>query len=344
MKTRQRSLFDEANQLNKLSKIGDPLERLNNTIDWEMFRPILKKCVVRKETTEKGGRPPYDVVLMFKILILQRLYNISDDQTEYQINDRLSFQRFLGLTIGDPVPDAKTIWKFKNDLAESNASEELFSLFDKKLESEGLITHKGTIIDATFVDVPRQRNHRDENKSIKNGEIPEEWKAPDKAHKLAQKDTDARWAKKNEETHFGYKDHVKCDADSKLIMDYGVTPASTHDSEMCLDLLEDDDHVFYADSAYSGAPIADGLPEGCVNRICEKGTRNHPLTKRQKMNNRRKSKTRCRIEHIFGFMTNSLGGINIRSIGFNRAWSNIGLMNLTYNLCRYEILKRPSSP
>lgn len=343
MKTHQLSLFDEANKLDKISKIGDPLERLNSTIDWEMFRPILEKYVVRKEPTQKGGRPPYDSVLMFKILILQRLYNISDDQTEYQINDRLSFQRFLGLSIGDTVPDAKTIWKFKNDLAESDAIEEMFLKFDAALEAEGLITHKGTIIDATFVDVPRQRNSRDDNKSIKNGDIPEEWTTPDKAHKLAQKDTDARWAKKNEETHYGYKDHVKCDADSKLIMDYGVTPASTHDSEMCLDLLEaDDNNVFYADSAYSGVPIAEGLPEGCENQICEKGTRNHPLTERQRRNNYKKSKIRCRIEHIFGFMTNSLGGITIRSIGFKRAWSNIGLMNLTYNLCRYEILKRPS--
>ena len=208
--------------MDKISKIGDPLERLNSAIDWEMFRPILEKYVVRKEPTQKGGRPPYDSVLMSKILILQRLYNISDDQTEYQINDRLSFQRFLGLSIGDTVPDAKTIWKFKNDLAESDAIEELFLKFDADLEAEGLITHKGTIIDATFVAVPRQRNSRDDNKSIKNGDIPEEWTTPDKAHKLAQKDTDARWAKKNEETHYGYKDHVKCDADSKLIMDYGV--------------------------------------------------------------------------------------------------------------------------
>ena len=114
MKTRQRSLFDEANQMDKLSKMGDPLERLNGVINWEMFRSILQKSGVRREPTEKGGRPPYDVVLMFKILVLQRLYNISDDQTEYQINDRLSFKRFLGLVIGDPVPDAKTIWKFRN--------------------------------------------------------------------------------------------------------------------------------------------------------------------------------------------------------------------------------------
>lgn len=220
MKVQQRSFFDEEIKMEKISKIGDPLEMLNKVIIWEMFRDILNKAVVRKETTRKGGRPSYDVVMMFKILVLQRLYNLSDDQTEYQINDRRSFMRFLGLELCDPIPDAKTICKFINDLAQINAMEELFCLFDRMLESEGLITYKGTIIDATFVDVPRQRNRRDENDKIKNGEIPEEWEKPENAAKKAQKDIDARWAKKNNETHYGYKDHVKCDAESKFITNY----------------------------------------------------------------------------------------------------------------------------
>ncbi len=218
--------------------------------------------------------------------------------------------------------------------------EALFQGFDEKLREEGLITHKGTIIDASFVDVPRQRNSCEENQSIKNGRIPEDWTSQDNAAKLAQKDTDARWAKKNNETHYGYKDHVKCDAESKLITAFGVTAASVHDSNMCLDLIDDEDEAVYADSAYSSTDIEEGLPEGCVSRICEKGVKNHPLTTEQMDANREKSKTRCRIEHVFGFMTNSLGGINIRSIGFDRAWVNIGLMNITYNLCRYAFLKR----
>lgn len=342
MKVRQRSFFDEEKRMEKISKIGDPLEMLNKVIKWEMFRNILKKAVVRKETTSKGGRPPYDVVMMFKILVLQRLYNLSDDQTEYQINDRRSFMRFLGLESYDSVPDAKTIWKFKNDLSQTETMEELFCLFDEKLEAEGLITHKGTIVDATFVDVPRQRNSRDENQKIKDGEIPEDWKKPENAHKLAQKDTDARWTKKNNEVHYGYKNHVKCDADSKLITNYSVSDAALHDSQRCVELLEETDKVLYADSAYSGAPISENLPDNCENQICEKGYRDHPLTEEQKESNRKKSKIRCRIEHIFGFMTNSMNGINIRSIGIDRAWFNIGLMNLVYNICRYEFLKRSS--
>ena len=104
----------------------------------------------------------------------------------------------------------------------------LFAEFNRMLEERGIITHKGTIVDATFVDAPRQRNSRDENKKIKNGEIPEEWE--NEPHKLSQKDTDARWTKKGDEKHYGYKDHVKVDADSKLILDYAVTPANVHDA------------------------------------------------------------------------------------------------------------------
>ena len=115
-----------------------------------------------------------------------------------------------------------------------------------------------------------------------------------------------------------------------------------HDSKLCTDLLEATDKVVYADSAYSSEEIAENLPENCENRICEKGYRNHPLTEEQKENNNKKSKIRCRIEHIFGFMTNSMNGINIRSIGIDRAWFNIGLMNLVYNLQRYGFLKRVS--
>lgn len=195
-------------------------------------------------------------------------------------------------------------------------------------------THKGTIVDATFVDAPRQRNSRDENKKIKNGEIPEEWEK--EPHKLSQKDTDARWTKKGDEKHYGYKDHVKVDADSKLILDYAVTPANVHDSNEFENFFNEQDEVGYADSAYIGKK----LPEHIRNEVCEKGYRNKPLTEEQKENNRRKSKIRCRIEHVFGFMTMSMHGLTVRSIGIARATFHIGLTNLVYNLCRYSFLIR----
>ncbi len=327
----QISLFAEETQLERLSKLGDSLERLK-IIDFEQFRQTLIEGL-KKERKSNAGRPSYDSVMMFKVLILQRLFNLSDDQTEYQITDRMSFQRFLGLSLGEKVPDAKTIWLFKETLTNAGVIESLFSQFNEMLLNRGIITHKGTIVDATFVDAPRQRNSRDENKLIKNGEIPEEWnKNP---HKMAQKDTDARWTKKNDETHYGYKDHTKVDSDSKLITDYSVTPANVHDSNEFEEFFDETDEVAYADSAYAGK----NLPEYIKNEVCEKGYRNRPLTEEQKANNRRKSKIRCRIEHVFGFITVSMHGLTVRSIGIHRAKFNIGLTNLVYNMCRYAILR-----
>ena len=277
---------------------------------------------------------------MFKIMIIQRLFNISDDQAEFQINDRMTFRRFLGLSLGDMVPDAKTIWLFRDTLVRAGVMKELFDCFTDQLDKRGVISHKGTIVDATFVEAPRQRNTREENQLIKEGKIPEDWKEPKKVYKLRQKDTDARWTKKNDERHFGYKDHVKADAESKLITDYAVTDAAVHDSQALIELLDEKDRVLYADSAYSGQPIAEQLPERIENQIHEKGYRNKPLSDEQKVNNKRKSKVRVRIEHVFGAMTRTMHGITVRSIGIARAKFNIGLTNLVYNLCRYEILSR----
>ena len=326
------NLFSEETQLQRLSELGDSLEKLK-VIDFESFRPLLENAL-RKDRKSNAGRPPFDVVMMFKILVLQRLFNLSDDQTEYQITDRISFQRFIGLSLGDHVPDAKTIWLFRDTLTQSGAIRELFEMFNTMLVSKGMITHTGTIIDATFVDAPRQRNSRDENKQVKAGEVPEEWKK--NPHKLAQKDTDARWIKKNTETHYGYKDHVKVDAESKIITDYATTSASVHESNEFSNFFTEEDRVIYADSAYSGKEI----PDHVEDRVCEKGFRGKPLTAEQKENNRKKSRIRCRIEHVFGFMTGSMHGITLRSIGLERAAFNIGLTNLVYNICRYTILKR----
>lgn len=337
----QIGFWDESLRLEKLSQLGDSLERLNNAINWEIFRPTLNK-VFKKENKGVGGRPPFDYVLMFKILVLQRIYNLSDDQAEYQINDRMSFMRFLGLHLGDRVPDAKTIWLFRDALTNANIMRELFDVFNKQLEAAHLITRTGTIVDATFVDAPCQRNSKDENKERRAGNIPEEWKKPENKNRLRQKDLDATWTRKGGETHYGYKDHVKADADSKLITDYTVTTASTHDSQPMPEMINETDNVVYADSAYWGKPVAEKLPENVINMIHERGTKVRPLSEEQQANNRRKSKVRCRIEHIFGFMTNSMHGLTIRSIGIKRAAFNIGLSNLIYNLCRFEFLNRPA--
>lgn len=314
----------------KLSDMNDPLVQLKMKIRWDQFRPELEGAL-RKEAKGKGGRPPFDYVLMFKILILQRYYNLSDDRTEFQILDRMSFMRFLGLKISDKVPDAKTIWHFKEQLTRADVITELFDKFLGSLNAAGLILREGSIVDASFVEVPKQRNSRDENKEIKDGGTPVGW---DK-NKSAQKDVDARWTKKNNETFYGYKDHVKTCAKSKLITKYEVTSAAVHDSQVLENMLDkaDEGKPLYADSAY--ADKDEIIERSKVDaKIIEKGYRNKPLTPAQKESNRLKSKVRARGEHVFGFIENSMGGSFIRSIGEIRAKATIGLINLTYNMFR----------
>jgi len=274
-------------------------------------------------------------------MILQRYYGLGDTQIEYQILDRLSFKKFLGLESGDKVPDEKTVWLFRENLTKSGLVKEIFEQFRQYLETEGLIMNEGKMIDASFTIAPRQRNTREENKMIKEGRGDELWN--DKPNKKRHKDIDARWTKKNDETFYGYKNHAKVDTKSKFIDNYEVTDASVHDSQPLDDLLseEDDWQDFYADSAYTGEEQEKVIDKYKMkNKVNEKGYRNKPLTDEQKTSNREKSKTRARVEHVFGFMEQSMNGLIVRSVGIVRATGIIGLINLTYNLFRYEQVVR----
>ena len=334
---KQKGFFDENDRLAELSKLGDPLEKLNRHLNWENLRWKLNKAL-KKEAQGPGGRPPFDYVMMFKILVLQKLYNMADDKTEYQIKDRLSFQRFLGLQLCDKVPDAKTIWHFREELRNARVLEQIFDQVVMELEGNGIITRSGSIVDATFVDVPRQRNTREENKEIKEGKTPAEWDQEGNRHKKAQKDVDARWAVKNKEKHYGYKNHIKIDKKSKIITKYRATSAEVHDSQELRNLVEKKkDKKLYGDSAYTGKEVQNCIPKTVKNRIHEKGYRNNPLTKTQKRNNTAKSRIRARVEHVFGAI-NHFGGLCISTIGIKRAEFQIGLMNLTYNLTRYTYI------
>jgi IS5 family transposase len=312
--------------------MGDPLERLATTIPWESFRRLLAR-VHEKERKSNAGRKPIDVVLMFKVLILQTLYNLSDEQVEYQIRDRLSFARFLGLGIEDSVPDATTVWNFRERLKQLELLEVLFDRFGDYLAAEGYQAKQGQIIDASIVPVPIQRNSGEENRRIKNGEVPDDWSEA----KREQKDTEARWTKKNGKSYFGYKNHIDVDAEHKLIRTFAVTAANVHDSQVLDDLIDPDneDPGVWADSAYRSEETEAVLEDaGYQSHICEKGQTGKPLSAEQEARNRKRSKVRSRVEHVFGFQQNSMGGKLIRTIGLARAEVKIGLMNLTYNLMR----------
>ena len=187
----QSSFFDISERHALLERLGDPLPKIDNVVDWELFRPTLKRIRPKKDP-RKGGRPPFDEVLMFKVLLLQQLYNLSDDQTEFQIRDRYSFSRFLGLEPEGRVPDSKTIWLYRERLMKRGLLDQLFSGLLRQIEDAGYLARRGQIVDAAMVEAPRQRNPRVENDQIKKGEVPEEWGD----NKRRQKDTQARWTRK----------------------------------------------------------------------------------------------------------------------------------------------------
>ena len=340
-------LFDDHFILEKLTKLGDPLDKLSQYVNWSFFeKPINNAFEQEDKNLSKGGRPPYDRLMLFKALIIQSLYNLSDDQLEYQIIDRSSFKRFLKLKKSDQVPDSKTFWLFREQLIAKNVIMDLFKIFNEALDAAGIFANEGKMVDASFVEAPRQRNTREENKHIKKtGTAPTEWK--NKPHKLVQKDVDARWTKKNFCVFYGYKNHVKADVKTKLIEEFIVTDASVHDSQPIDQLLteKDKDQPLYADSAYTGEDQEIIYEKKkVISKIIEKGYRNKPLTEIQKVNNKEKSKVRCRVEHLFGFVENSMNGSFIRTIGMARAKAKIGMMNLTYNICRCVQLKIVVAP
>jgi len=256
MAEKQNGLFDTEFQLRKIDRICDPLQKLDAAIDWEYFRPTLNKGFAKDEPARgSGGRPPFDFVLRFKVLILQFLYNLSDDAMKYQLNERRTFQRFIGLYDKDAIPDVKTIWAWRKTLIRSKKLQKLFDRFWNYLEKAEINASSGSIIDVSFVDKPRQRNTNDENDIIKKSV---------------------------------------------------VADAAVHDSQALASLVDSTDKgtPVYADSAYSGGEqIKTIQKKRALPRINEKCTRNSPLTKTLMKRNRRLSKTRSRIEHVFGFMT-----------------------------------------
>lgn len=338
-----RDLFEPLFELqdSRLDRLGNPLVELERTIDWEAFCPILDQ-VHQKERKSQAGAPPRDVVMMFKGLVIQNLYGLSDEQLEYQIEDRRSFQRFLGLAKHQRAPDQKTFWAFRNRLSELSLIESLFKQFTLQLNKAGYLARKGQIVDASLIPAPIQRNSRKENAQIKKGDIPDDWDD----NKRRQKDTDARWTQKNGKSHYGYKNHVEVDHDKKLIREYQVTDASVHDSKVFEALLDpgNTSKDVWADSAYRSKDKEARLKEqGYRSQIQRKGSKSKSLSPREQQGNRTRSKVRSRVEHVFGAQSN-LRKKAICCIGLVRARTEIGMMNLVYNMRRICFLERISAP
>jgi len=339
----QPSFFDLKRRLDTLSAKGDPLDTIKTTVPWETFRADIETvtCKKARERKSSAGRKPYDAILKFKIVVLQSLYNLSDEQTEFLIRDRLSFMRFLDLGLEDAVPDATTIWLFREALVEAGLIDKLFERFGQHLQAKGYLARGGQIIDATIVSAPKQRNSRDENDKVKAGQTPEDWEK--KPAKNQQKDKDARWTKKHGRSYYGYKNHIGVDKAHKLIRKWTATDASPHDSQHLDDILDENNTAkdVWADSAYRSAEIEAKLRgRSLKSRIHRRGARNRPLSEAQMAANTTRSKVRARVEHVFGHQENSMGRKVVRTIGMARAKFKIGMMNLGYNINRLMQLER----
>ncbi|WP_246780662.1 IS5 family transposase [Rhizobium sp. AQ_MP] len=349
-----------------MSAVGDPLEKLNSIIPWPVFEKPLAKALKRSDGS-KGVRPPFPAVLMFKILVLRALYNLSDDQasSSSRIGSRLCLTRqamlaspigrFLGLGPSDKVPDAKTIWLFRKSLVRAGAIDNLFARFDKHLSRSGYLAKGGQIIDATIIQASRQHNSQDEKEAIKSGEIPETWK--EKPAKLAQKDRDAPWtvkyskAKQPTDTPtsaptkahdiaipmFGYNNHAGIDRAHGFIRGWTVTSAAAHDGAQLRNVVTKDNtaSTVWADSAYRSKTNEEWLQDnGLKSDIHQRKPKGKPMPEATSRANGRRSRIRATVEHVFARQKDKMK-LFIRTIGIGRAKVKIGMPNIAYNMLRY---------
>ena len=352
----QPGLFDVEDRLKRLSDLGDQLLAFAAAVDFKMFRPALTRALAYSDGAQ-GGRPPFEPVMMFKILVIQAANNLSDERTEFLINDRLSFMRFLGLGLADRVPDARTIWLFREKLTKADAIKTLFERFDAALRQAGYLAMSGQIVDASLIAAPKQRNTEDEKAALKQGRTPETWKA--KPAKLRQKDRDARWTVKFSKAKvradgtkpavdiaiptFGYQNHIAIDRRYGLIRRWQASDAAAYEGARLRQELLDKTNTagtVWADTAYrSKANEAFLEANGFVSRIHRKKPPGRPMSSRTRRANALKSMVRSRVEHVFAAQKDKMR-LFIRTVGIARATIKIGMANLVYNMRRLVFLQR----
>ena len=352
----QPGFFEVDERLKRLSDLGDQLLAFAGVVDFEIFRPELNAALAYSDGSQ-GGRPPFDPVMMFKVLIIQAANNLSDERTEFLINDRLSFMRFLGLSLCERAPDARTIWLFREKLTKAAAIKRLFDRFEAALRAAGYIAMSGQIVDASLISAPKQRNGEDEKKTIKEGRIPERWM--EKPAKLRQKDRDARWTVKFSKAKpkeggatpavdlaipvFGYQNHVSIDREFGLIRRWAATDAAAYEGARLREGLLDKTNTagaVWADTAYRSKANEDFLAKnGYVSRIHRKKPKGRAMPEATRHANALKSKVRSHVEHVFAVQKDRMD-LFIRTIGIVRATTKIGMANLVYNIKRLTFLSR----
>jgi len=330
------SLFAGQERGSKVDNLGDPLTALETHIDFSAIAARVD-AVAPRPSRERGGRPPYPTELMVRVLVVQHLFNLSDERLEYHILDRWSFQRFTGLEQSSNIPDCKTVWVFKERISAAGAAGIVFDEVNRQLAEHGYIARCGQIIDASIVEAPRQHLSREEKQVVEAGMTPEEWTPA----KRRQKDPDASWTKKHGRSFHGYKVSVSIDAKYKVIRKEETCTAKESDSrhfESILDPMNTSGDV-YADRGYASETREDALIwDGYRPHIQRKAKPGKPLGKRQKQRNSRIARPRARVEHVFAQFA-AMGGKTVRSIGLKRAQFGLTMKAAVYNMKRLVFLK-----
>jgi transposase, IS5 family len=290
------------------------LERLAGEVKWYRFETLLSRL-----RPDGPGRPPYDPLLMLKALLLQRWYGLSDAELEEALNDRVSFRRFLGLSLEDAAPDHTTLCRFRNRLVEAGLTEKLFGEFERQLDQRGLLLKQGTMIDASLIASP----HR----PPQAGEPAESAADPDAAFT-------ARKGKPG--MHYGYKAHLGVDCGSRLIRAALLTPANVNDTVPADRLISGDETAVYADKGYAKRQRRRWLKSlGIKPRIMHKSWGGGPaLSRWQKRHNALIAPIRAEVEGVFATLKRWLGYRLVRYRGLARNAAHLMLLALAYNMRR----------
>ena len=323
-------LFADAARKHKIETLGDPLQVIARHIDFGHLTQVIDELLPRGDAA-KGGRPAYPTEVMVRILILKYLYNLSDEQMEYQLLDRMSYQRFCLLADSGNVPDRNTIWHYQQRLGVDGMTA-LFQAVDGQLLQRGYMARCGQIIDATLVPAPIQHFTKEDKAQLEQGNIPTDWNAA----KRRQKDLDATHTKKHGKAYHGYKLSISVDARHKFIRKITTGTASEHDSTHFDEVLDEHNTSgdVYADRGYPSAQRSEMLKAlGYREHIQRKAKPGRPLSQCQKGRNKRIAKTRARVERPFAQMRH-MGGKFIRTIGQARATVAMTMMAACYNLKR----------
>ena len=330
------SLFAEQEREAKLGRIGDALAKLAAHVDFAALAAEIDEAAPRPGRA-RGVRPPFPTELMVRVLVIQQLYNLSDEQMEFQLLDRLSFQRFVVLRQSAQAPDRTTIWTFKERLIQAGATGRIFEAVSRQLDRQGSIARGGQMVDASIVPTPKQTLTRQEKEIVQQDAMPADWTPAQRR----QKDVQACWTQKHGKSDYGYKLSTGVDKRHKLVRKIHISTASVHDTlhfEGVLDAGNTRRDV-WADKGYvDGAREQRLKVQGWRLHIQRKGQPGKALSDCQQRRNRRIAKTRARVEHVFASLQ-QMGGKALRCIGLARAKLHLNWKAAAYNLRRLCTLK-----